>query len=89
MDSRNLKKAGRLGHRPLTMVPHVVTQEPLCGKSLGTVGTLESLLWGGVDRTKGTEDNSEGQRRGEPPQIQGSHPRSQGKLQTGSGVHLS
>lgn len=55
-------------HRPLTMVPHVVTQEPLCGKSLGTVGALETLLWGGVGRTKGTEENSEGQGRGEPSQ---------------------
>lgn len=26
------------------MVPHVITQEPLCGKSLGTVGALEMLM---------------------------------------------
>lgn len=26
------------------VVPHVVSQQPLCGKSLGTVGALETLL---------------------------------------------
>lgn len=29
---------------PLTMVPHVIPQKPLRGKSLRAVGTLESLF---------------------------------------------
>lgn len=28
----------------LTMIPHMVTEQPLCGKSLGAVGTLKPLL---------------------------------------------
>lgn len=28
----------------LTMVPHMVTEQPLCGKPLGAVRTLEPLL---------------------------------------------
>lgn len=61
------------------MVPHVVTQEPLCGKSLGTVGALETLLWGGVGR-KGTEENSEG--RGEE-----SRPKHKGTTQGAKGSY--
>lgn len=66
--------AGHVTQRALVvihMVPHVITQEPLCGKSLGTVRALETLLWGGVGRTKGTEEDSEGQGRGDHPKHKG------------------
>lgn len=37
----------------LTMVPHMVTEQPLCGKPLGAVRTLKPLLCSIGAREKG------------------------------------
>jgi len=67
--------AGRL----LTMVAHVVPQQPLCGKSLGTVRALEVLLCRGSGRRQVEhgrwQRGGEHAGRGEPPQAEGNHPR--------------
>lgn len=55
---RGLVEAWRVGRderhgQLLTMVTHVVPQQPLRGKSLGTVRALEVLLCGGAGRREG------------------------------------
>jgi len=37
----------------LTVVPHVVTEQPLCGEPLGTVRTLKPLLCSNGTRKRG------------------------------------
>lgn len=59
------------------MVAHVVPQQPLCGKSLGTVRALEVLLCTGSGRRQvgGWQRGGEHAGREEPPQAEGNHPR--------------
>lgn len=47
---RASREAG--GGQLLTMVTHVVPQQPLSGESLGTVRALEALLWGGKEKER-------------------------------------
>lgn len=47
----------------LTVVPHVVTEQPLCGEPLGTVRTLKPLLC-----SNGTKERGEGEVRKGPKQ---------------------
>lgn len=62
------------------MVPHVVSQQPLCGKSLGTVGALETLLWGRVGRTKELKSIVKGTEEAD-------HPRQKGTTQGAKGSY--
>lgn len=68
------------------MVTHVVSQQPLSGKSLGTVGALEALLWGGAGRRKG---GCGGCRRGTERTMspeEGNHPGQKGTTQGDRGA---
>lgn len=73
------------GAQLLTMVPHVVPQQPLSGKPLGAVRALEALLWGraGKERVAAEDGGGRGEnesQRGEPPRQKGTTPRRQGEL---------
>lgn len=43
------------------MIPHMITQQPLCGEPLGAVGALESLL---CKEEAAGEDESDTEQRG-------------------------
>lgn len=73
------------GAQLLTMVTHVVSQQPLSGKPLGAVRALEALLWGRARKERVAVEDGGGRgenefQRGEPPRPKGTTPRRQGSL---------
>lgn len=72
------------GAQLLTMVTHVVSQQPLSGKPLGAVRALEALLWAGQERKgwlrRRWRQRGEGVPERGASQAKGNHPEETGEF---------